>query len=1727
MALSRRGHIFLALFSLIALSLLCRDVQAQGPQIIDLPDSGSPGRMALSVDSLDSPTAAWWSSRDGRSALLVASGSFERAMVVHTAPSSASADAPLALSRGGKLAWALPYAEAARLYERQPGGAIQQRSLRAMPLALAYGVDDRLYWAGHSAGQVWLASEAQPEPFEVAAFGTVSALTICAGPAGGVTVAVAGVTSEGQSGLYLIPASGQAVRVADATATPRLLCSADGGVHLAWPSPTGLQQASSSDWSAVNTIVAPADAPWALAGDGASHVRLAWAAGEVVYVATSRDWASAPQPLETGPAEAIDLAVSSSGAVQLLWRATARGATAANLRYLAQAAPLRQLRLLPVGPPGGMQPGALWAAVSNLPLSDFVQARFYLTEPDGPAAGAWQQIDQDTDSSDGLTVALPNDLVAGSRYALVAQAVLRDGSHLVCQSEWLVAESGLQAVLALPEESPWRGTVGVRLLPLAERQQEQLFELWLEPLPRETAAAESYYLGAYRLPATAPAGAWHVWPVDARAVPDGHYRLYATRWLDGRRQVLSAAGEAWVDNACSPAIDQVDAEVVGRLQDRLRVTVTASDLNGVVERVDAYLVARSVVGPSGEFSIWLGSDGSSDGGWVIEAPIAPEWRGSSWAVRAIAYDNDDYPSQWAESAAVALPPAGLAVRFLRPASGPVLGANPTITAIIDKGVDQVESASFYLYSQDALQPLGAGEMVGRLVSLEMDVGSLAPGSYRLLAHLQGSGGQSWWPGPELEVSAAKPHVELLGDTDVAPDMVRHEVRAEPPQVLTSVDYALVDSRGEVAQLGVRRAADGDLGIEWDAGAYLPGEYTLLCTLVDEHGQQTQQGWPLRLTAPYGLEGVLPTLGPLQGEAPLDWQAADLPEDLALTVSYSPDGGAHWLPVAEMTPGDVVATLDTTLLPDSRDGRLRLTWRRDDVWGQVDSGPLVINNRPQAPMLTVLEPQPGQVLPAEALIAWEARAADGGKVTVEIAARRGSDAWTPILADVPGTGRHLWATEGLQPGSGWELEITAVGGQGERQSVLISDLTVTRNRPPRVRLLWPDSDVMLNGETAILWSALDLDGDTVAIDLYYSDNAGHAWYPLAEDLPNTGYYLWETAFVPPGNAYRIRVVARDGLFEQRAQSGGLSTMGGAASPDVRLTLPAAEAPLRRTTLVCWQTLRPADLATVQVEAREVRSGAIEPIVAGGPPAGCIPWDTLYVPDGQYALTINARGGDGLVRSTSTRRVSVANLTPAAPEIEWAKAPATGPYGSPTVLSWQTTDVGKPPLAVQLEGSADLGATWRPIKTAPAGAEYTIWGPPPDDGPALLRLRAASDGRSSQSTVVAVHPAPAYSALPELALSMAQSDGKPVVRWLAQDSAQRELMVAVLGVDDLGAHTLLAQGLTEVGELSLDAMGDDRPLVAVCVLADNGHMARMACAGIEDQPPWALELLSPGPLADWADTITLGWRLNPMAGGLPTQQSLWWSDDGRRSWHELAQLDGLVRRYVWTEAGEQSGALWLRIEASDASRSTVYEAGPWLAQQPRQAAAISLVTPQPGQASGAEVAIHWRSAHAPAGATVALWYRTAPNGAWRSLAKELPLAGQFMWDVTSLPNGSQVWLRAEVMTAEGVVARSLTHRLLAQPQALPNVHLSLSGPVLPRATVELCWQAAASRSDAQVRIMASDDGGATWAPLAEGLALVGCRQVPSSALRGELALWRALVVDGNRQGVDTISAAIGQP
>lgn len=102
--------------------------------------------------------------------------------------------------------------------------------------------------------------------------------------------------------------------------------------------------------------------------------------------------------------------------------------------------------------------------------------------------------------------------------------------------------------------------------------------------------------------------------------------------------------------------------------------------------------------------------------------------------------------------------------------------------------------------------------------------------------------------------------------------------------------------------------------------------------------------------------------------------------------------------------------------------------------------------------------------------------------------------------------------------------------GNRDGFMVVDMGADEyiNTAPAVSVLQPNGGEVWIGENNILWSANDIDGDTLLIDIYYSSDGASSWYPVVIGESNDGLFYWDTTIVSDGLVYLIRVIASDGI-----------------------------------------------------------------------------------------------------------------------------------------------------------------------------------------------------------------------------------------------------------------------------------------------------------------------------------------------------------------------------------------------------------------------------------------------------------------------------------------------------------------------------------------------------------------------------------------------------------------------
>jgi len=106
--------------------------------------------------------------------------------------------------------------------------------------------------------------------------------------------------------------------------------------------------------------------------------------------------------------------------------------------------------------------------------------------------------------------------------------------------------------------------------------------------------------------------------------------------------------------------------------------------------------------------------------------------------------------------------------------------------------------------------------------------------------------------------------------------------------------------------------------------------------------------------------------------------------------------------------------------------------------------------------------------------------------------------------------------------------------------------IVSSSPPAVSITSPAGGEEWSAIHTISWTGSDADGDTLSYVLQYSSDDGNTWNPLAIDVNEESYEL-NAAYLTPGENYRVKVIATDGVLTGEAVSGTFTVR----NPDIDL------------------------------------------------------------------------------------------------------------------------------------------------------------------------------------------------------------------------------------------------------------------------------------------------------------------------------------------------------------------------------------------------------------------------------------------------------------------------------------------------------------------------------------------------------------------------------------------------
>ncbi len=1544
----------------------------------------------------------------------------------------------------------------------------------------------------------------------------------------------------------------------------------DGVLHMAWFAPEGLYYANNLAHDSRHLVEPglPSDAVVALAANGETVAHLAWLRGDTLWYATSAAWeVSQSQLVEQGAAHGLSLAVDAWHTPRVLWTAEDPETARPLLQILRPHTPAPALQV--TWPLEGqvITNDTIARVAANRPAADWQRIEFYLQEH-GSADGRFgilHELGIAREGTNGWQVPLPTvELDPTRQYRVVAIGV--DQSQRVTRAVggWFRAHSPEYIWVwpqpFLPEVS---GQVTLVLSVPPGVQALTRVDLYLSSAHAQLHRASDWDNGS-----EAPADHFMSLTVqgtqnrpivqfDSRTLPDGAFSV-TVRGYTAEGQVIKgySAQPLVIDNTLAPTLVDIRAELLDKATGALQITVLAQDPHRSAEHVGFYLQRdeESSFGgaePSLPDVVWAGAGRQTEQGW--QAIIMPEshWYDERWIIWAVACDERDICAATRSERAQTFWDTDRPSLFLaQPSGGSPLRGIETIRLAVSPDPEQLTAASAWLEQPDgSLVSLGELAKEGRAWLLAWDTTMHRDGPYRLLVQASAA------DGTELPVWSSR-----LTLNNIQPDW-RFDTPATAQRVHGMVHVALAplsegqameriavyhrDAKGALAPIGEAQPNEGQWSLLWNTYGALDGNHVLVAVL------ETAAGTTHYLEHPVEVVNGRPSLSILRGPGPEPvrglertvWYAqhpAGAPPKIS--VEYSPDAGGHWLPLATDLSGTISLVWDSEQVPDSDAAYLRLTASDGVYQRQVLHGPFTVANT-QVPLdMALLRPHPGDTLGRTAIVAWQADGVASDEVEVTLYYRQGDDAWQRIAGGLPGSGKFAWDTSALEPGEDYAVRAMTRSKEGVADADdLVTGLTLVDNEPPTVELVWPSDRVRLSTEAVILWRSDDPDGDPLTVDLYYSDNGGLTWFPLAEDLPDSGYYVWQLAFLPPGDAYRLKVVVSDGYAEAQDQSRGLIALGPELPPQVDLLLPQDGDTLSGLWPIRWWTLGGmSDDVEFDIMVRVAGWGEWRPLAEGLQATDTFMWDTRLYSNGTYDLMVRAR----LDRQRSVSNV-VSSLEVYNARVQPMRVELLSPLGGETwtglrEVRWRVHGAEGHSLDATLEISPDAGATWHSLAVVDADEGRYFWQTDgwPFSGRYLMRI-TATDGEKSVTVI-----SPGAFALagrggfpPQLTITSPTADselaGYSRITWIAEDADDDPLLIDILLTED-GGETWqpIASRLLNTGEYVLDRPLDSEARYQVALIASDG-LYRVAersapfTATIPERLRPSVALVAPAPHAVISDTVPIVWEASdPAVRRLLVDIA--YSGNGGQTWHEIAE--GLTNsgRHEWDTSLLPNGTYLLRLVVDNGHlQRTVIGEPLTLAVPGRTSPYLSWAGQGMAPIQTGAYEILWRASEPDEGRlSLSLDYSLGPHGPWMPLAHGLANTGRYVWDGAAVPNVADLWLR---LTATN--GRLQTSIISEAPLAIrhpgnPSAQfVAPTGGEIWTGKQLIQWRVTHNSDPLYVTVQRSLDGGLSWSTMETDLPAVGSYLWDTAqVIDGSAVLLRVLATRDASQGAATLTAPI---
>lgn len=263
---------------------------------------------------------------------------------------------------------------------------------------------------------------------------------------------------------------------------------------------------------------------------------------------------------------------------------------------------------------------------------------------------------------------------------------------------------------------------------------------------------------------------------------------------------------------------------------------------------------------------------------------------------------------------------------------------------------------------------------------------------------------------------------------------------------------------------------------------------------------------------------------------VEWES-DAPGSATMSLFYAADtSGAPLYPVASGVQNTGEHLWDTSMVPQG-DWFVFAALESDGQGSDWSAGAVSIVHGQEYTFTFTAPPPEGASADEEYLLQWDTDAPYGSTWVYLFYSTTNQPGGTlhSIVAGTPNSGQFNWNCSDVPEGVYWIYGFVTdtrqrnprdLKGSGSAWSE--GTLTVDHSGYSITVTAPPAEGASADSSYAVQWTAAGGSGSAIA--LYYdSDNNPSQLYPIAEGLPNTGSYLWDTSMVPEGDWYVYAVI----------------------------------------------------------------------------------------------------------------------------------------------------------------------------------------------------------------------------------------------------------------------------------------------------------------------------------------------------------------------------------------------------------------------------------------------------------------------------------------------------------------------------------------------------------------------------------------------------------------------------